>query len=153
MFYKTKRTSETGLKLASMVKKMDHCQSVQQSLGKVFGFSKFRGKAFVAFGGIGCVFFDKTPDLKTWRKTQDGYMPRKKGKLGKKIAKTFEELPTVSAKELNACVGLETGPEFKVIGLTFSNPDYFLFAIGADWLYGAPEDCEELTKSEFEKLR
>ena len=93
--------------------------------------------------------FNDESDPNIWKKCRKGYWP-KANKLGTAINFEFANLPKVSYKELNAIVGFNS--TFKHIGYTRNENDYVGFAILSEWIVDIPNDCEEITGSEYEEL-
>lgn len=151
MKFKTKKSSNTGKKFAKMKVNADAAHEAIVSLSKELGFSSWRRGYWSCFGGASSVSFDEAPDNKIWKKRDDGYYPKKNSKEGKKLAEKFENLPTVTAEELNGCVGYDGAP-FKSIGYNSNNDEYFGFAVGDDWGFTPPKDCVEITTTEYNRL-
>lgn len=155
MKFKTLRSSETGQNIAAIFSEMQVCRMAQAKLSKEIGFTQWRQASLAAFGGISCAIFDKPVDSKEWKKVHDGVYPKRNSRKGKTLEKKFATLPHISREGFNAAFGF-TSHEAKfqkIIGCNFSNEDYFLFDVGDDWDYEAPEDCEEITVSEYEELK
>lgn len=152
MKFKTLRTSETGKLLNQVVLKMAACKRAQDLVAKILGFTRYRHRNDVAYGGISCIIFDKPPSKQNWVKAQDGYLPRRKGKRNKHIANMIDSLPVVKASELCEAINLENFGEFKLPGLSFSNKEYYLLDISDDWMYNPPEDCIKISEEEYKKL-
>lgn len=154
MYFKTKRTSATGKKFQTLMQKRAKVLEAQNKLSKKYGFEAYRQGYWNVWGGISsCAKFKETPNPKNWKKgaTAGEYMPSLRSKVGKKINEDFENLPTISFQELNACVGLSK----KMGHIGFSgekNPDYFGFSVNNKWDFEVPDDCTEITYSEYKEI-
>lgn len=153
MYFKTKKTSETGSNFTAMCEKKDESFKAAKALAKEVGMQSWRGGYWMAFGGMSSCIFKEKPDSKIWGKSQvEGeYYPKRNSKAGKAMYKRIEDLPTVSKGDLNACIGFKE-PYFKTIGFSSSNDSYFGFEVGDDWNVKIPNDCVEITKTEYDKL-
>jgi len=152
MKFKTLRTSETGKKFANVDAKMKECFEAAKALIDELGAKQWRGAYWVAAGGISSLFFPKGFEIPSYYKKQDdGYSPKRSLKKGKEIHAKIKALPTVSIKELNACIGFDE-KMFKTIGFNTANPAYYLFSVEEEWNCTIPDDCEEITTTEYNKL-
>jgi hypothetical protein len=81
------------------------------------------------------------------------WMPKLSTKEGKAIMAEINALPIVDIDELNAVVGYE-GNHFKSshIGFSYENKAYYGFILSDKWEVTPPDDCEEITASEYKKL-
>jgi hypothetical protein len=134
---------------------MSECFKAQKALGNKYGFNKWRSGFWCVSGGISsCLEFNDIPDKKIWKEIRLGeYLPKLTNKSGKLIEKEMIELPTVSIRELNMCIGFNSSIEF-TIGFSRHNEIYFGFIIGDDWKVDItiPTDCEEITYTNYNKL-
>lgn len=154
IYFKTLRTSETGLKFQEIEKREEECRNAVIALSDELGFESWRPVYWSAYGGVSaCIFPDGvTPDLKIWKKVNgDEYMPRLNCKDGKELNKKFEALPRVSIDELNMCIGFGGAP-FKTIGFASNNETHIGFIVGANWGCKIPNDCTEVTYTEYQTL-
>mgnify|MGYP006444623869 CR=1 FL=1 len=151
MYFKTFRISDTGKKFKKVEEKASKAFEDQKLLADELGFKSWREGYWQAFGGISCVHFDNEPDAKLWKKNLDGYLPKLNTKAGKELQKKFDDLTSVSYDELNKCVGFDGAP-FKHIGVNFNHKNFYGFAVGDDWDFKVPEDCEEITLTEYKYL-
>jgi len=153
MKFKTLRISETGKKFAQVELKADEVIKAAVNLANEIGFETWRPSRWSVYGGVEFVGFktEGNPDPKIWKNTEHGFQPRKNTHQGRIISEKLRQLPVVSKDELNQCIGYDGAP-FKTIGFDRSNPIYFLFETGENWGCKIPEDCEEITVSEYRKL-
>jgi len=153
MKFKTLKTSETGIKFQKVVEKKELAFEEAKKLSDEIGFEQWRPDRWVAFGGVEFVYFkDKVnPDQKIWKDTGHGLQPKGNTKAGKEIQEKFKNLTVVDKDDLNQCIGFNGAP-FKCIGFSYQNPDYFLFSIDESWKCQIPDDCQEITVSEYREL-
>lgn len=152
MKFKTLKTSETGKKFAEIVKLRTETQEAAREIAKEMGFNRWYGSRFAVWGGISKIIFDTDPDISIWKKEGDAFSPRRNIKEGKKIAQRLDALPVVTVDQLNQCVGYDGAP-FNTIGFcSLTNPVYYGFSLADDWKFEKPEDCEEITVSEYNEL-
>jgi len=154
MRFKTLKTSQTGLKFKELQKRVDHCVAAQERLAEKLGFQQYKKVYNSAWGGISCVIFtkkDSVPNPRLWKKRHYGVFPKKNTYAGRKLAKQFEDLPIIYTHELNNCVGFDGAP-FKSIGCCFNHPEWMLFSLEDDWTFTIPEDCIEITTTEYKDL-
>ena len=151
MYFKTLRSSQTGENFKKVESKAGQAFDEQKSLSEELNFKSWREGWWQAFGGISCVHFENKPDSKLWKKKEDGYMPKLNSKAGKELQKKIDNLTSVSYDELNQCVGFDGAP-WKHIGVNFDNDEYFGFEVGESWDFKIPEDCTEITTTEYRRL-
>jgi hypothetical protein len=160
MYYKTKRTSDTGLKFQEVAKMMKECTAANSALSDRYGFKRWRHANFMAWGGISAVIFSESdddgnyvrPDSSFWKEVRGGYLPKRNTADGKKAYDEFLKLPVVEAKTLNDIVGYKPDSPWSHIGFSFGNDSLFLFSIANDTDFTCPSDCEEITYSEYKSL-
>jgi hypothetical protein len=106
---------------------------------------------FAAYGGIIKCFFSDQPDMKIWKKVENGYFPRSNTKKGKEIIKKLNELPILSNTELNSVIGWDE--EINAIGFNHGfNSNYYGFITDVSWKIDIPDDCTEITVTEYNSL-
>lgn len=156
MYFKTKKNSITGRRIAGVQKKLDACQAAVIKLSDELGFKQWRqnNNPFVAYGGISVVDFGtKKPDLKIWKEVRRGeFSPRKNTKEGKAMAKIFDALPIVSTKELNWCINDKEDFLHKVGYNLAGSRMYYGVSTMEEWGLKMPKDCEEITLTAYNKL-
>ena len=155
MYFITKKDSETGKKFQKIVDKFDICFENQKALANKYGFTSWRGAYWVIAGGISSVIFPKDTivDTKVWKKVKDRkneYTPRLNTKQGKSVQADFEQAPTITKSELNACIDWDEA--FSNIGFDKGNDKYFGFCVGEDCNVVIPKDCEEITTTKYREL-
>lgn len=154
IYYKTLRTSDTGIKFSVIETRANECREACKTIANELGITGWRSGFWSVFGGISsCIFPDNIiPDGKVWKKNKDGeYMPKANSKVGKELIKRFKELPRVTIQELNSCIGFNEAM-LCTIGFSCINDQYVGFVIGEDWGITVPSDCEEVTITEFKTL-
>lgn len=152
MYYKISKESETGQKLTAVLEKMKEAHYAIVELSEKMGFNKWRSPESTVKGGIDVVYFPKNKRPKSigWNHNEDGSSyPNRRYKAGKNIAKMFQNLPRVSRWELNQAVGLDSA--FNQIGFHPIN-DLYVVNIDEKWNHTMPEDCIEITVTEFKSL-
>lgn len=155
MYFITKKDSETGKKFQQIANKMVVCYEYQKVLADKYGFTSWRGAYWVIAGGISSVIFPKDTivDTKVWKKVKDRkneYTPRLNTKQGKSVQADFEQAPTITKSELNACIDWDEA--FSNIGFDKGNDKYFGFCVGEDCNVVIPKDCEEITTTKYREL-
>lgn len=152
MYYKTLKSTKTGKKFEELVVKIQETSAEQKRLCTKYGFEQYRPHGFYAWGGFSSCIFKVAPNKKDWKNvfdSKDEWMPRLTSNVGKAIQKEFEAMPAVTRKELNSCIGFNQ--HFKSIGFDWCDT-HFGFSVKEDWGVKVPSDCEEITKTEFNKL-
>lgn len=157
MYFKTKKDSNTGLKFQVVFDKMQLALKEQKEIAHKYGFNQWRDDYHVVSGGISSVVFPNEIllDSKVWKKMKlkycdNEFYPKASSKLGKEIIKQFNNLIKVSTNELNDCIGFKKN--FCHIGFESNNDEYFGFSGKEEWNMIIPEDCVEITTSEWNKL-
>ncbi|MDO4782814.1 MAG: hypothetical protein Q4A09_06325 [Capnocytophaga felis] len=158
IYFKTEKTSETGKKFQAL---LDRAKAIREEIN---AFCKEQGGtgAYIyssryAFStGIISVKFPEDPDPKIWKqdkKFNGYYSPRRNCKKGKNIVEKMENIPKIETEELNAIIGIKEC-FFGTIGYVTTNEEYFAFESERDWVdvTDVPEDCQEITLTEYEKL-
>lgn len=151
MYFKTLKTSETGKKIASVLKRKTEAENEAEKLVAEIGATKHADGYWAVFGGISRVDFEEDPDSKLWKREHDGWLPKRNTKKGKEIYNKIKALPVVNRFEVNEAVGFKGGP-FKCIGLNWLHEYYYGFAVGDDWDFTPPEDCIEITVTEYKAM-
>lgn len=158
MYYRTKRTSETGLKFCSLIEKIRVQEEQIKNLSEKYGFTKYL-RSRTCFSGLSSVTFEtkdslNIPDSKYWKRLKWGYyIPKVNTKKGKEIAKDFNSVITITSKEVNSIVGYELDNPWGHIGLAFKqDTDYIGFETTNEIDFTPPADCEEITYTEYKKL-
>ena len=155
MFYQTLKTSPTGQKFDAL------CQRIQQSRDAIEAFlakhgtTQYVASDFLIEGDISMVVFEDTiPDPTLWipkKGRPHEYVPNRRNKKGKAISQEIANLPKVTRKQLNQCVGINDS--LSHIGLT-ENELFFGFWVPEKLLsdFVMPIDCIEITRSEYEAI-
>lgn len=156
MYFKVHKESETGIKIQKIIDKKQACFDAAKQLVKELGAVRWRPSADWSniLGGISQVEFEEEPDPKVWKKEKGCYMefsPRLTDKEGKKIQKKFNSLPVVKRKEYISIFGMTDIT--KTPGLIEGHGQFFFISFGLDLEYDMPEDVEEITGSQFKRLK
>jgi hypothetical protein len=159
MYFKTPTTSETGQRLEVIKSKGLEIHDFQVRMAEKYGFEEWETNSVHAVGRIQVVIFPKNHDvdLKLWRldnrpQKKPKYWPRIVTRVGKAVASEFSNQPVVTANELNKCVGFDEGYSFgKRIGFNY-NDAFFGFSVRESWTFTKPDDCIEITYTEYVSL-
>ena len=148
IYYKTSRESDTGKKLAKIESQKNDAIGALKALLKKYPYIKeFQQGYWLVWGGVSAIRFkdDYVVDKKLWKKADGsvGYMPRK----GNPINKEIDDLPRVHISDLNLCVGFEENM-VKTIGVGFWENTIGV-CIGCDWGIKMPDDCKEVTYTQY----
>ena len=155
MKFKTLKTSETGKKFAVVDKNISLAIKATRKLAKEQNFKQWRGNRWGLAGGIYSVLFEETPDLSVWKKiAPNEYSTKRSTKKGKEMWALLNELPVVFRHELNSCINLDgfNFYGFNTIGFARGHKLYYGFEVGDEWAAKIPNDCEEITTTEYNKL-
>lgn len=155
MFYITKQETETGKQFTKLLAKAEIAINCQKSISTKYGFKAYRGAFISIWGGLSsCLDFDKQLDKSVWGKgvEKGEFFPKKSSKLGKEILKEIAAMPCVTISDLNHCIGYHEGPPFRRIGFSFNNDGVYGFTVGREWMVEIPDDCIEVTETEYHNL-
>lgn len=152
MFYKTRRDTETGMKLQAVADKMAKVRKEALSIMDEVGATSIREVAFGLCGGISSFQFKRKQDVPScFKKVSGGFMPKVTTEVGKEIQSRIDKLPSFPISEFNDAVGFDGGL-FKTIGINMTPIDYVLFRLHQDWEFTPKKDCTEITHSEYRGL-
>jgi hypothetical protein len=156
MKFITKRNSATGKKFLEIEERKLEALRAQKRMAKELGYEQWREAYWVAFGGVSSIMFKDRHkvDKKVWKNVNncpDEWMPRLNTKEGKAIDDKLKTLPTISADDLNQCIGFDGAP-FKSIGFTHNSDEYFGFEIVDGWKIKIPKDCKEVTTTKYNSI-
>ena len=98
------------------------------------------------------IFPEGTEIPKHFKEVRPGeYMPKLSHKAGKQIDEAIKALPVIYYDELNACIGVKR-ELFKCIGFAVTEDrKTFAFSVRPEWEFEVPNDCQEITHSEFKR--
>ena len=150
-YYKTGRSSETGLKIKAILDRADEFDKQVEVLRKKYGFGSIWRSNFY-FKDLSAVEFKEEPDVANWKRIgSNGYYPRARGK-NKDILRDFTSLRSLNIRrdELDSIIGNED--IFTQAGFDFTIPDIYVFIVDNSWECQIPTDCEEITNVEYNKL-
>ena len=153
MYFITEKNTETGKKFQKIVEKRAVAMKEVKALAEKYNIYQWRSENGFAWGGMSSCIFSQAPDTKIWGKShiKGEFFPKKSTRAGKSVLKEIDLLTKVSDHELNMCVNFNGAP-FKTIGFVFGNDDYFGFIVKNEWDFKKPEDCKEVTYSEYKEL-
>lgn len=152
-YYKTNKDTETGLNIQALLDRADVFDKQVEILREKYGFTRVWASSFY-FRNLSAVEFEGEPDMSIWKKVRDidgGYYPRSRSK-NKEVLNDFTELKNLEIKrdELDDIIGNKR--VFAHAGFKDTIPDIYIFIVGSDWGCKIPEDCEEISNIEYEKL-
>lgn len=152
-YYKTSRSSETGLKVKALLDRADKFDEQVEVLRKKYGFGKIWTSSFY-YKSLDIVEFTEEPDAVNWKRIRDvsnGFFPRARGK-NKEILQDFADLNKgrIRRNELDTIIG--NGNVFAQAGFDFTIPDIYVFIVDSSWKCQIPTDCEEITNVEYSQL-
>lgn len=150
-YYKTSRSSETGLKIKALLDKADRFDEQVEVLRKKYGFESIWRSNFYC-KDLSAVEFKEEPDMANWKRIgSNGYYPRARGK-NKDILRDFTNLRSLNIRrdELGSIIGNED--IFTQAGFDFTIPDIYVFIVNSSWKCQIPTDCEEITNVEYSQL-
>lgn len=150
MFYITTTDSETGKKLNAALKKCKEAIEKARETAAFWGTQEYLVDRWVAAGGIEALnIIPELHNSKNWRESKEvkGYfLPDQRTKEGKRIQKLFNELPRISRREINLCIGWDE--RWKLIGVNQTS-EYIGFTTNQSWKIKIPKDCKEITSIEY----
>lgn len=150
-YNKTSRSSETGLKIKTLLDRADKFDEQVEVLRKKYGFGSIWRSNFY-FKDLSAVEFKEEPDVANWKRIgSNGYYPRARGK-NKDILRDFTNLRSLNIRrdELGSIIGNED--IFTQAGFDFTIPDIYVFIVDSSWKCQIPTDCEEITNVEYSQL-
>ncbi len=157
MYYKIPKSSPTGQQLTALHARMTEANQRAQSLIESFGAIEFRPGFWTVAGGISSIIFPEgkpeKAELKHWKKgAKDGeYLPSQRTPKARQMAALVEALPRVVRLELNAIVGYKH--QWNVVGIGWGkDSDHYALDLMEKWDVKAPDDCIEITCSEWKAL-
>lgn len=153
-YYITDKDTETGKKFQEIDRRSDIARDAIIKLSEKYGFKEWRYSRISHIGGLSSCVFETTPDLKIWKSSGYGhneYMPRLNCKAGKEIHDEIKKLPIVHINELNNIVGYHSDFCNSHIGFKIGK-NHFGFIVSSEWGCKIPNDCKEITASEYELI-
>ena len=151
IYYKTLKTSETGMKFAEVMAKSKELSGQIRKFCEEHDIISYQKPTYKMVGGLERVEFRNgvIPDPNVWRKNGGFWSPRRNTKAGKAMAAILDALPELDVHELNMCIGFNGSP-FRHIGLRKGSDTHQFFSVGAGWEdLVIPSDCVEITHSEY----
>jgi hypothetical protein len=153
MYYITTKDTETGKKLTDVLKKCQTARERARETAATWNTTEYLVDRFAAAGGIeGLKINPDQHNPKNWRPSKEAkgfFLPNRRTKEGKAIAELFQQLPRVSRREVNLCIGWDE--KFKIIGVNII-ADYVGIKIKEDWNIEMPKDCKEITSHRYREI-
>jgi len=111
-YYRTLRTSITGMQIQSLHKAIYEVNKAAQDFAKQCGARAYENSTLVAHGGLAYLTFASKPDPKLWKylKMEDGealYVPKEKSLKGAEIRTKMNHLPVITGAQHNAAIGVD----------------------------------------------
>lgn len=155
MKFKILKSSALGRNFMQLEARMKECHDEQVKLSEKYGFTSWRAAFWVFHGGISSVMFDSNEidkiDLKQFRRSRDEWVPNKRHKEGKAVAKEFSKLPVINVRAVNLLIGFKD-PRLVHPGVFFGNKDYILLDVNDEWDCEKLDPSQEITTSEYKAL-
>lgn len=152
-YYKTKISSDTGLKIKSILDRADAFDERVEELRKKYNFGVTWGSTFY-FKSVKAVHYENEPDMKDWKKIRElnnAYYPRARCK-DKELKKDFDDLRSLRIQRYDLDEAIGNKNYMYMAGFVFDIPGIYIFMMDGDCGYNIPEDCEEITNIEYMKL-
>lgn len=151
-YYKINRESETGLKIKSILDRVDEFDKKLDELNKKYGFGEAFGNTFY-LRHLDGVLFEEEPDMQNWKKvkgTHQGYSIRSRCK-DKELKKDLDDLNEMKIyrDEIDRAVGNANG--LCHVGLDYMIPEIYVLSSGIECRLS--KDCEEISNIEYSKLK
>ena len=156
IYYKTSKNSPVGVKLQSLKDQGKKIESEIYDYMYEIGAGReylMRGRCVFGTGVCGAKFLEQ-PNMKVWKNFSghdNYYRPRLSSKIGKEIEEKFKSFHMIDRDEIAETFGFESfgnNPGFFDSGKS----EYFGIAMDSKWKFEMPEDFEEITFTEYEKL-
>ena len=153
-YFKTQRSTETGLKLCSLYEKAKQAETSLLEFRKKHGIDGVAGRLFSPFGDIQRVkFLDDTQiDLSAWEKSpyKGCYVPRPDTANGSLILDEIKAIKKFDRTELDLVIGFKS---FMCnAGFIFTNGTYILFTAYESFDIDLPYDCIEISEADYREL-
>lgn len=154
LYYRTAKKTETGLKVQALKDNAEQIATEIEKFVKSLGAKSewAYSERYLWSSNLAGVEFAEEPDLKKWKvlKHYEGpeifYVPRRGSKENIKRHEEFYSFKGISVRKLNECVGFSC--VFRSIGFNMDD-EFFYFITNSSWEHEMPEDCIEITTSEF----
>ena len=156
LYFKTLKTSETGIAMQKLIDEGKVIANKIVTFLEEIGATDRYLHSGVFHTGLGGVQFDTDVDLKIWKSFDRVrhpffFCPRTNSKAGKALAEKFYSFGKIDRSDINKVIGY--GQLFNNCGLfSDKNGEYFGFIIDSEWNHKMPDDCIEITGSEYDKM-
>lgn len=153
-YYKTDRDSKTGLKIKAILDRASEFDAHVEILQEKYKFKKIWNLSYY-FKNIDAVEFNEEPDMTVWKEVEgleNAFYPRRRHNKNKDLLNDFKDLKKLQIRrdELDKIIG--HNDFFNRAGFYFVSPGIYIFIVESDWKCNIPEDCEEITNLEYDKL-
>ena len=153
IYFKTPKGSETGRKFTALHEKIREAHKAAAEFCESVGGMSYRRVPSFAGGNVGAIVFDKDPDKRLWKKSKEAWTPRLNTREGKLLFGRMDALPGIPSWEINGCIGFN-GADLCRIGIKHVEAsDYHYFHADPDWGIVPPEDCTEITYTEYSQAK
>lgn len=152
-YYKTNRNSKTGLKLKAILDKVEEFDKQISELSKKYGFSEIAHSQYF-LKSLDAVIFEENPDKTIWKKVKDvynGYYPRTRCK-NKELIDDFDKVNKLRIRRIELDKIIGNNRVFCHAGFNVDIPNVYIFIVESDWNCDIPQDCQEISNIEYEKL-
>lgn len=155
LFYKTKKDSATGTKVQQLIDKGREIEKqIEDYLYELGASRKYVMKSRALFGtGICAVSLPEKSEKNFWKpfpKIKGYYQPRISTAKGKEIQTKLDSFGIVERGDINEVIGYKSF--LGNCGLSWKDENYFGFETDSAWKHEMPNDCEEITFTEYQKL-
>lgn len=153
MYYITLKNTATAKRISALLDNRQNCIVMAQAEINKCGARNCRIAKGAVWGGCSVLLdFEVPPNPKDFRKVQDGWMPKKSTLRGKKMAEALERLPTITADQINDCVGYKSADPEEHIGLYSADKVQYYGIVISNKDFVPPGDCQKITDAHFNKL-
>lgn len=154
IYYKAEKTSETGKKMQTLITRgkisSDAIHDYMKEIGATLMYLTSDRCVFQT--GIAGVEFLEVPDMKIWKKFTgfpNYYRPRLSSSEGKKIDEKISSFERIERSDINEVINFSAIHRQCGFG---NGKEHFGFIIDSEWNHQMPNDCSEITYSEYKKL-
>lgn len=157
LYFKTPKTSETGKKFQVLIDRsiVAH-EDIKNFVNDVGASDRYStGSYYTLNTGANGFMFDNPVNTTVWKKVHtlpqgDLWYPRST-KAGKPLLERLDKIDKIHTSEVDKVIGYSS--IFNHIGWNQgAKGDHFGFIIDSDWGHTMPEDCTEITGTEYTEL-
>lgn len=156
LYFKVAKSSSIGLKIQALIEIGEKVKTQVIEFADSIGANKelfCRSSWYIFYTGTVAFYFDEKPDMEVWKEFKhfDGYYsPRLSNKEGKFLQSKIDSFQKIRKEELHETFGYDSfiySP-----GFVPGEGLFFGISIDTNANFKAPEDFEEITFTEYEKL-